>query len=138
MARHQDHHAPIFVGPDIVGPIEAMRRTWDPVMASQIAAHVRVAYPREAPLVELLVDRVRLPSATVSAFRLRLGGVAHWGRPQDGVHIAVDDLDGGYRDLRDRILGPPFTPLEVAPHVIAAFDGTAWAVLETFPLRQTG
>jgi hypothetical protein len=40
------HHATTFVPSDIARPIDAIRRTWDPVMAAQIAAHVTLVHPR--------------------------------------------------------------------------------------------
>lgn len=49
MADYRDHHATIFVAPEVAGPIEAARHAWDPDMATRIGAHVTVAYPHEAP-----------------------------------------------------------------------------------------
>ena len=46
MTDDRDHHATIFVPPDVARPVEAARREWDPVMAAQIAAHVTVVHPR--------------------------------------------------------------------------------------------
>ena len=77
--EYRDHHATIFVAPAIVGPIEAVRREWDPAMAAQIAAHVTVAYPQEAPISDPLVERLRAASAGIPPFRLRLGHVATFG-----------------------------------------------------------
>jgi hypothetical protein len=79
MTEYRDHHATIFVAPAIAGPIEAARREWDPAMAAQIAAHVKVEYPQEAPISDLLVERVRAASAGFPPFRLRLGHVATFG-----------------------------------------------------------
>ena len=117
MNAHRDHHATIFVAPEIASPIEALRRAWDPAMATQVAAHVTLVYPREAPIVELLVDRVRIASAWAAPFRLRLGKITHAGRPEDGVYVEVEDIDGGHRALRENILRPPFTARPLTPHV---------------------
>jgi 2'-5' RNA ligase len=48
-------------------------------------------------------------------------------RTWDGVYIAVDDLDGGYRALRTDILKPPFAPLDVdvVPHVTLVHPRTS-------------
>ena len=81
LPRYRDHHATIFVAPAIAGPIEAVRREWDPTMAAQIAAHVTVAYPQEAPISDLLVERVRIASTGIPPFRLRLGSVATFESP---------------------------------------------------------
>ena len=87
MTEYRDHHATIFVAPAIAGPIEAARRAWDPAMAAQIAAHITVAYPQEAPISGLLVERVRDASAGIPPFRLRLGRVATFESPNPGMPI---------------------------------------------------
>jgi 2'-5' RNA ligase superfamily len=97
MTEYRDHHATIFVAPAIAGPIEAVRREWDPAMAAQIAAHVTVAYPQEAPISDLLVERVRAASAGIPPFRLRLGRVATFESSEDGVYVTVEDIDGTAR-----------------------------------------
>jgi 2'-5' RNA ligase len=121
----QSHHATIFLAPSLAEPIEAIRRAWDPFMAAQIAAHVTLVYPEEAPCLAHLVACVRTASSCIAPFRLRLGGVAHFGRPEDGVYIAVEDVDGGYRDAREAILRPPCTPLVFSPHVTLVHPRTA-------------
>jgi hypothetical protein len=60
-----DHHATILVAWEVAGPIEAGRQDWDPGMAARIAAHVTVAYPQEAPISDLLVERVQEASKRV-------------------------------------------------------------------------
>src|SRR5688572_14224584 len=100
MTDYQDHHATIFVAPGVAEVIEELRRTWDPRMAAQIPAHMTLVYPQEAPLVGLLVERLRDASAHALPFRLRLSGTDCFGRPEDGVYIQVDDIEGGYRKLR--------------------------------------
>ena len=53
MGDYRNHHATIFVAPEVAGPIEAARRDWDPDMAARIAPHLTVAYPHEAPISDL-------------------------------------------------------------------------------------
>ncbi len=84
MTEYRDHHAPSLSRRKLLVGVEAARREWDPVMAAQIAAHVTLAYPREAPIVDLLVDRVRAASTTCPPFRLRLGGIACFERLEGG------------------------------------------------------
>lgn len=63
--------------------IEELRHRWDPAMADQVAAHVRVAYPSEIDDLEDL--RARSAAASeVPPFRLRLGCVGHVGVPTSG------------------------------------------------------
>jgi len=114
---YRDHHATIFLPALVAQPIEGVRRAWDPVMAGQIAAHVTVAYPQEAPLAKMLGERVQAASATMTPFRLRLGTIACFERPEGGVYVEVEDPDGGYNRLRAALLGPPFLPLDFPPHV---------------------
>ena len=125
MTTYRKHHATIFVAPEIAGPIEAIRHEWDPAMAAQIAAHVTLTYPREAPTVDLLVARLQAASAATPPFRLRLGGVAFFERPEDGVYIEVEDVDGGYRRLREQVLRPPFQPIAFPPHVTLVHPRTS-------------
>lgn len=117
MTGYRDHHATIFVPPRVAEAVEAVRRAWDPGMAAQIAAHVTLAYPQEAPIVDLLVARVRSASVAIAPFRLRLGAVSYFERPEGVVYIAVEDIDGGYRRVRADVLRPPFQPVAFPPHV---------------------
>jgi 2'-5' RNA ligase len=117
MTDYRDHHATIFLPPEVADSIEAARREWDPVMARRIAAHVTLVYPQEAPNAELLVDRIREASDRVEPFRLRLGDLACSERPEYGVCIKVEDIDGGYRRMREHVLRPPFHWLAFPAHV---------------------
>ncbi len=117
MSEYSNHHATIFVASEVAESIEVVRRAWDPIMAGQIAAHVTLVYPQEAPIVDLLIERVRVASTDAAPFRLRLGRVACFGRPEDGIYVEVEDIDGGYRQLREDVLRLPFHPVEFPPHV---------------------
>jgi 2'-5' RNA ligase len=125
MTERRDHHATIFVPTEIAEPIEAVRHAWDPLMAAQIAAHVTLAYPQEAPNVDSLVARLRTIAPRTAPFRLRLGAVACFERPEAGVYLAVDDVDGGYRRLRRGLLRPPFQPATFPPHVTLVHPRTS-------------
>jgi 2'-5' RNA ligase len=117
MGDYRNHHATIFVAPEVAGPIEAARRDWDPDMAARIAPHVTVAYPHEAPISDLLIERVAEASKNIHAFRLRLGGLGCLEGPEGGVYVNVEDLDDGYRRMRDEVLRPPFHNIAYPPHV---------------------
>ncbi len=117
MTECRDHHATIFVPPQVAEPIEAVRRAWDPIMAAQVAAHVTLAYPQEAPIADLLVARVRAAGIITFPFRLRLGTISYFGHPEGGVYVEVEDIDGGYRRVRADVLRPPFQPVAFPPHV---------------------
>jgi 2'-5' RNA ligase len=125
VSEYREHHATIFVPPEAAGPVEIARRNWDPDMAAQIAAHATLIYPHEAPIVDLLVERVRVASARIRPFRLRLGETACFERPEDGVYLTVEDVDGGYRRLREDVLRPPFQPSTFPPHVTLVHPRTS-------------
>jgi 8-oxo-dGTP diphosphatase len=116
-------HLTVFVPAAQAAPIEVLRRRWDPAMAGQIAAHVTVAYPSELAgmmrLEGLLAEAARL----VEPFELRIGGPIHDGDPGEGIFLAVDDIDGGLRELRERVLGPD-APV-VQPHVTIVHPRTS-------------
>lgn len=113
----RDHHATPFVPADIARPIEAVRRAWDPAMARQIGAHVTLVYPQEEPDPAELIRRTRSAGEGLGPARFRLGGRACFGHPEDGVYLRVEDVDGIFRELRDRILRPPFRALDFPPHI---------------------
>jgi hypothetical protein len=125
MADYRDHHATIFLPASVACPVEAIRRDWDPVMAEQIAAHVTLAYPVEAPDFDVLVSRLRAAAAVVAPFRLQLGAVTCFDRPEEGVYVAVDDADGGCYRLRDQLLAPPFKAIEFPLHVTVVHPRTS-------------
>ncbi len=108
------HHATIFVGG--VPGLDDIRREWDPVMASQIAPHVTVAYPSEVPDADAMVERVRAATRAAAPFTIRLGEVVRAGNPDDGVFVVVDDSEGGWAQLRARIAGTA-ADRALPPHV---------------------
>lgn len=119
------HHATIFVPSEMARPIEGIRREWDPDMSRCIAAHVTLAYPEEAPDVDLLFERVREACSHSRPFRLRSGEIACYERPEAGVYIGVEDLDGGYQRMRDEVLRPPFQSARMSPHITLVHPRTS-------------
>ncbi|MBM4439571.1 MAG: 2'-5' RNA ligase family protein [Candidatus Rokubacteria bacterium] len=122
---HTDHHATIFVPADAAEAIEAVRLEWDPDMAAQIAAHLTLVYPHEAPDIDLLTTRLQAQALSTAPFRLRLGGLGCFDRPEGGVYIDVKDLDGGCRRLREQLLYPPLRRSTFPLHVTIAHPRTA-------------
>lgn len=125
MAGFRYHHATIFLPRAATEPIEAVRRAWDPAMAAQIAAHVTLTYPQEAPALDLLVERVGTACAAAARFRLRLGALGCFNRPEGGVYVGVEDVDGGYASLRREVLRPPFRPVSFPPHATLVHPRTS-------------
>jgi len=124
-AGRRDHHATIFVPRAAARDAEAARRRWDPVMADRIAAHVTLVYPEEAPNLDLLVERLREAGQRHGPFRLGLGRLACYGRPEGGVYVEVEDVEGGYQRLRAEVLRPPFRSLAFTPHVTVVHPRTS-------------
>jgi 2'-5' RNA ligase len=121
----EQHHATIFVPPAAAGPSTAARRRWDPVMAAQIDAHVTLAYPREAPSRELLIERLHEVARRVAPFRLQLGRLGYHERPEAAVYVEVVEVDGGYARMREALLGAPFRPSAHPPHVTIVHPRTS-------------
>jgi hypothetical protein len=129
------HHATLFVEGPTRERIESLRLRWDPVMASQIAAHVTLIYPWEAPDADLMIRRVAAAGARHRPFRLRVDELHHEGTTPNGVWFSVADIDDGYAELRDVILVPPFSAGDVPAHVTIVHPrtstrgGDAWRAL---------
>jgi hypothetical protein len=166
MPLHHDHHATIFVPAEVAAPLEVCRRAWDPLMAEQIAAHVTLIYPREISGSGSLIKRLQNICPVTAPFRLRLGRLACFGRPEGGVYVEVADTEGACRQLRAQVLHSPAEfPLHVTlvhprtssrgrefweraqPRLpeseflvkevaVTAFDGAKWETLHRFALKE--
>jgi ADP-ribose pyrophosphatase YjhB (NUDIX family) len=129
-ARRARPHATLFLDP-VPPAIAAVRARWDPAMASLIAPHVTVAYPDELPDLDTLVDRVATAARSSAPFGLDLGPLTNLGGPERGVFVAVEDREGGWRHVRDQVVGA--SPRPVVPHVTVVHPRTsglgraAWA-----------
>lgn len=128
------HHAAAFLDPGCSGLVEELRRTWDPLMARQIAAHITLIYPQEiTDPAELVAQAVRAVART-APFTIAVGHPVHDGSPADGVFLQVDDIDGGIRAFRTAAV-PPGRAIDFPPHVTVVHPRTsaqgerAWAEL---------
>lgn len=136
------HHATLFVDPAVSEPIEDLRRRWDPEMARQIAAHVTLVYPWEAPDPELIGEWVQSAALAQPRFRLRLGPLDRHDSPDGvGCGFAVLDVDGGHSALRSRIASSTFVRGDGDPHVTVVHPRTsrlgeaAWEALSAQALE---
>jgi 2'-5' RNA ligase superfamily len=127
------HHVTAFVDPAVSGPVEELRRRWDPQMAGQIAAHVTVVYPEEIPDPASLRERAAA-AATTAPFDLVTGPAFYDGSPCGGVFLHVHDLDGGLRAFRTAAV-PAGSMISFPPHITIVHPRTsglgeqAWAEL---------
>jgi 8-oxo-dGTP diphosphatase len=109
-------HITLFLPDSVAHSIEELRRVWDPAMASQIGAHVTVAYPDEMVGLEEVRRLVGICGQVVPPFRLRLGSVYRHGLGSAAtVGVEVDDADG-WRQLRARVVSG-HAERDVSPHV---------------------
>ncbi len=110
-------HAGLFLDSSAAQPVERLRRRGDPALASQIAAHVTLAYPGDVNSLDELLERTRRAASLVVPFHLRLGPVHR----REGAHVwvglAVIDPDGGWRRLRELIVPPLPGRSDDEPHV---------------------
>ena len=128
-----EHHVTAFVTGRAADHLEDERRRWDPTMAEQVAGHVTVVYPPEAPRLELLSARLVAVGDRIPPFPLVLGEVvAHEGRPSRGVYHRVHDPAGVWQWLREFLLAPPFRALDVAAHATVAHPRTSGALDEAW------
>jgi 8-oxo-dGTP pyrophosphatase MutT (NUDIX family)/2'-5' RNA ligase len=132
-------HAIVFVG--LTDDLERLRAVWDPVMAGQIAAHVTVAYPEEIPTLDELTARAAAAARATAPFRLRLDGIRRFESPDDGVYVAIDDVDGAWQALRGAVLdGRRALPVE--PHLTIVHPRTsglaapAWEQLKELSVER--
>jgi hypothetical protein len=93
-------------------------------MASTVPAHVTVTYPEETADESLLLQRAEICRHQTPPFQLRLGKVFTEDEGRGGVFVAVDDVDRGWADLRQRLLSPPMTPISYPAHVTIAHPRT--------------
>jgi hypothetical protein len=110
-------HATLFLGGAAAEPIEALRRRWDPALASQIGAHVTVAYPGETGPVGELIDRARRAASDCAPFTVRLGQAVRRDGAHDWVGVEVIDIEGGWARLRRLLVPDADARRDVAPHV---------------------
>jgi 8-oxo-dGTP pyrophosphatase MutT (NUDIX family)/2'-5' RNA ligase len=110
-------HATLFLGGAVAEPIEALRRRWDPALASQIGAHVTVAYPGETGPVGDLIARARRAALDCASFTVRLGQAVRRDGAHDWVGVEVIDIEGGWARLRRLLVPEANARRGVEPHV---------------------
>jgi hypothetical protein len=94
------HHATAFPGLPADHAVEELRRTWDPEMARQIAAHVTLIYPEEIPGPAQLAASAERAAALIALFTITLGAPFHDGSPANGVFLHVSHPGDGIGRLR--------------------------------------
>src|ERR1700722_9002712 len=129
------YHATAFLDKASSAPIEALRAQWDPVMASQIDAHLSLIWPEEVPDHRELERRARRAAALVPPIFITITTPFYVGDPKDGVFFEVTDAEGGIADFRSKA-APTEGAIDFPPHVTivhprtSALGGEAWRQLE--------
>ena len=127
------HHATAFLDPPS-SAIEDLRRTWDPEMQRQIAAHITLVYPNEIADPAELLERVARAAARIAPFTVAVGPAFYEGSPTDGVFLGVSDLHDGLSRFR-AVAVPEAEAISFPPHVTIVHPRTsnrgeqAWAKL---------
>lgn len=127
------HHATVFLGLPAGQALEALRRTWDPEMARQIAAHITLIYPEEIADPAQLTAQAARAAARTAPFTIVIGPPFHSGSPADGVFFHISDPTDGIG--RFRATAVPGLPIDFPPHVTivhprtSRFGEQAWAEL---------
>ena len=118
------HHATAFLDARSSLKIEELRRTWDPAMAQQIAAHVTLVYPEEIADPAALIARAARAAAGTPPFSIAVGSPIHEGDPADGVFLRVDDIADGIRRFRELAV-PSGDAIGFRPHVTIVHPRTS-------------
>ena len=92
-------------------------------MASRIPPHVTLVYPEEVGDEDLLMERTAEVASLTAPFELSPGPVGE--SNLGGVWFRVVDPSDSWSGLRDSILGPPFTPYPVIPHITVVHPRTS-------------
>lgn len=136
-------HVIALLDPARSGPVEQLRQRWDPVMASQVRAHVTLVYPEEVPAGADIAALAAKAAASTPPFTIAVGQAFYVGSPADGVFLHVRDPDGGMAAFRAAAI-PPGGVIDFPRHVTIVHPRTsdrgtqAWAELAVvFPDVQT-
>jgi 2'-5' RNA ligase len=127
-------HATAFLGSPASRALEELRRTWDPGMAKQIAAHITLIYPEEITDPAELAERTEHAAARIAPFTIAAGRPFHAGSPADGVFLHVSDPDDGIGRFRGAAI-PHGRAIAFLPHITIVHPRTsrrgerAWAEL---------
>src|SRR5215469_17421747 len=109
------HHATAFLDPPS-SAIEDLRRTWDPEMQRQIAAHITLVYPNEIADPAELVERVARAAGRVAPFTVAVGPPFYEDSPSEGVFLSVSDPRDGLGRFR-AVAVPEGEAVSFQPHV---------------------
>jgi 2'-5' RNA ligase len=118
------HHATAFLNPRNSQKVEELRRTWDPGMAQQIAAHITLIYPEEIADPAELIARATRAAASTPPFSIAVSTPVHGGNPADGVFLRVDDIADGIRRFRETAV-PASHAIDFPPHVTIVHPRTS-------------
>jgi 2'-5' RNA ligase superfamily len=128
------HHATAFLGLPASHPMEELRRTWDPEMARQIAAHVTLIYPEEIADPALLTAQAAHAADHTGPFTIMVEAPFHSGSPADGIFMHVSDPDQGIARFRATAM-PADHAIDFPAHITLVHPRTssrgmrAWADL---------
>lgn len=132
-------HSTVFLPSELAATIDQWRVQWDPAMAAQIAPHVTVAYPHQVHGVADMQTRVARAARQVGPFELRVGPLAGPDATDGWVGLCLEDVDGGWQALRERIMHTDARAQEdIAPHITLVHPRTSGLARQAAGSLPTG
>jgi 2'-5' RNA ligase len=112
----------VFLPSPLSERVDEVRTRWDPEMSRRIRPHITVVH--DAAECDDLRARLDVVEATCSSFALRFTDARCWGTPQQGIYLAVEDVQRGIETIR-RSLGVTDPPaMRYRPHVTLTHERT--------------
>jgi 2'-5' RNA ligase len=117
----------LFLPEPVSTVVQAIRASFDPHSAAEIAPHITLVYENEITSAAHLRERLAEISGAITPFRLRLSEPRTWGSgPEEGIYLSVEDVEGALAALRGRLTAsltcsPPASDFQ--PHVTLIHPG---------------
>jgi 2'-5' RNA ligase len=114
----------IFPPDEVIGPIDELRRTYDPKSDSICQAHISLSESLKTPVTDEQIEEIRQALSTIEPFTITYGPL-RWFPPHPGVVYTIEP-ESGFRKLRNALHATtPFkdVPLRrehIAPHMTIA------------------
>ena len=114
----------IFPPDDVIGPVDALRRTYDPKSDGICQAHISLSESLKAPLTDEQIEEVRQALSEIEPFTITYGPL-RWFPPHPGVVYTIEP-ESAFRKLRNTIHATsplkdvPLKREHIAPHMTIA------------------
>ncbi len=114
----------IFPPDSVIGPIDALRQTYDPKSAGYCQAHISLSEPLQGPLTEAQIQELRTSLRTMPPFDISYGPLRSF-PPYPGVVYSIQPEDKlqGLRSLvhaTSLFAGASLRRMDIPPHMTIA------------------